>query len=290
MLNQSEWIPVFRMHKEQQRTLSTNRHLLMEIAEKSVTIALYDVQNKEFEGLEHYHLPGTYTSVSRQIEDFLLTHEWTRTGQFVTWIMFSTSDALIFPEELHDVFSQELTIQTLCGDLMAGDVINETIEGTGNCCVFRVPASLYDLIGSKYGEEASSHLLGTLVRYQHLVPVFGTQMEVSVGNGKITVLVHQQGKLQLAQSYSWQESTDVAYHLLQIVQALHLDVETTPVYIGGMVEKDSPLFTEIRKYFREVQFSHWPEWQHFPDEWRQYPPHYFLNMAKLATCVSSAAS
>lgn len=290
MTSSIELIPSFKIGNPfREGGQEHDRHLLLEIGGRSVTLAVYNGEKQLLTGLEHYQLPESFEEIYRQLEDFLLTHEWIRKQYRAVWICFNTSDALLFPEELHDPSIQELVLNTVSGDLPDGDVINELVEKCGFYCVYRVPSSLYDLIGSRFGEESATHIYSVMARFNAANPV-QDEMEVVIGAGRMTVQLTLDGKLQLMQSYPCGNGVEAAYFLLNIRQQFGLDAEAIPVVLSGMVEMDSALEQEISKYFRETRFAEKPSGVEHTEEFSQYPAHYFHTISKLALCVSSAVA
>jgi len=284
MLNTIQVIPSFRIGDPFGEKISEESlHLLMEIGDGSVTLAVYREGKKMLLGLEHYLITENADGIERQLADFLLTHEWVKKNYKAVWICFNTADAMLFPEELHDPAVQELVMNTVMGDLPDGEVINELIEGKSMYCVYRIPSSLYDLIGSRFGEESATHFYTVSARTN--IPS-GEGMRVCIGHGRMVVSLVSDGKLILMQNYPARNGQEAAYHLLNIRHQFGLNAETFPVEISGMVQEDSALYTEISKYFLNLTLSERPSVLNYAEAFDEHPQHYFQTIYKLAVCVS----
>lgn len=287
MLNTIQATPAFKIGEPfQEKVNEHNLHLLMEISEGSVTLAIYREGKKMLVALEHYLITQNADGIERQLEDFLLTHEWIRKNYKAVWICFTTADAMLFPEELHDPSIQELIMNTVMGDLPDGEVINELIDGKNMYCVYRMPSTLYDLIGSRFGEESATHFYAVAVK-TNPATASNNGLRVVIGHGRMVVSLIGNGKLKLMQNYPCKNGQEAAYHLLNIRRQFDLDQETVPLELSGMVEENSALYNEIKKYFLQVSLVERPETLNYAEGFDEYPAHYFQTIYNLAICVSS---
>lgn len=262
-------------------------HLLIEMSGSTVTLAIYDAAQHKVATLEHFVFPEQQERYYSLLEDFFLTHHWVRKNYRAVWISFSSSDAMLYPEELHDTMIQEQALELLTGDLSEGEVVSDVVEKAGISCVYRIPAVLYNLIGSRFGEESATHLYALLSRY-HAVSPNPDMLEVVVGNKQMTIYLRNKGKLMLVQQYPCNNGAEAAYHLLHLKQQFELDAEIFPIQLSGMIDPDSALEKEISRYFRNISFAMLPTDMQLSEDFFELPTHYFHNIYKLAACVSLA--
>lgn len=288
MVNSPNFVPAFKLGTALQSAKpEEEQHLLIEISNSTVTLAIYGETQHKVAALEHFIFPEHQEQYHSLLEDFFLTHHWFRKNYRAVWISFSSNEAMLYPEELHDTMIQEQALELLTGDLSEGEVVNDLIQKAGVACVYRIPTILYNLIGSRFGEESATHLYALLPRY-HAIVSNPDIMEVAVGNKQMTVFLRKKGKLMLVQQYPCLNGAEAAYHLLHIKQQFGLDVETFPVQLSGMIDPDSALEKEISRYFRNVSFAMLPTDLQLSEDFFELPTHYFHNIYKLAACVSLA--
>jgi hypothetical protein len=102
---------------------------------------------------------------------------------------------------------------------------------------------------------------------------------------KIVVMIFKSGKLQLIQTFSYQDSKDIAYHLLNCCRQLNLSQEQTLFELSGLIEQNSTLFEELNKYFLHLHFENIEDSIKMTDELKEFPRHYFSSLLKMAICV-----
>ncbi len=97
------------------------------------------------------------------------------------------------------------------------------------------------------------------------------------------VIVNKDQQPQLAQIYSYTASLDIVYILLKLFQEFNLHREETVIWLSGLIDRDSVLYTDLYAYFFRLEFAV-PDIVVIEDE--SYPQHYFTSFANLAACVS----
>jgi hypothetical protein len=102
---------------------------------------------------------------------------------------------------------------------------------------------------------------------------------------KMVALFVRDGKVQLMQTFLYQDTTDVIYHLLNCCRHLGLDQETVKLLVGGLIDRQSALSTELNKYFLRLRFEEIDESIRITDELKELPLHYFSSILKIAVCA-----
>ena len=74
-------------------------------------------------------------------------------------------------------------------------------------------------------------------------------------------------------------------HYLNICQSFETDATQAVLTISGMVDADSNLFTELHKYFLQINFANLPDNFNYTHEIKNYPAHYFSHLFATALCV-----
>jgi hypothetical protein len=98
-------------------------------------------------------------------------------------------------------------------------------------------------------------------------------------------LVLKSGKIQLMQTFHYQDTKDVAYHLLNCCHQLGISQEEVLLLVGGLIDKNSTLSEELHKYFLRVSFENIDESIKVTDELKELPLHYFSSILKMAVCA-----
>ena len=102
---------------------------------------------------------------------------------------------------------------------------------------------------------------------------------------KMITLVLKGGKIQLMQTFHYQDTKDVAYHLLNCCHQLGISQEEVLLLVGGLIDRNSTLSEELHKYFLHVSFENIDESIKVTDELKELPLHYFSSILKMAVCA-----
>lgn len=86
----------------------------------------------------------------------------------------------------------------------------------------------------------------------------GKQLLLNVHGEYIDIVVTENKKLLLMNSYSWKTHEDILYFTLFIFEQLELSTDSTPLILTGETDADSPLYLILYKYIRKVIFPEKP--------------------------------
>jgi hypothetical protein len=64
-----------------------------------------------------------------------------------------------------------------------------------------------------------------------------------------------------------------------------LDQEGVKLLVGGLIDRQSALSTELNKYFLKIHFEEIDESIKVTDELKELPLHYFSSILKMAVCA-----
>nr|WP_297306847.1 DUF3822 family protein [uncultured Flavobacterium sp.] len=107
----------------------------------------------------------------------------------------------------------------------------------------------------QFGAFNYKHLANNLVEYV----LFETNQKqekavyCNVSNNQFELVVSENGKLILFNSFEIQTPEDFIYYILFTYEQLKLNPENTPIYLFGSIEKDDLNYQMIYNYIRNVQ-------------------------------------
>ncbi|MGL6268369.1 MAG: hypothetical protein ACRC2O_10585, partial [Chitinophagaceae bacterium] len=74
------------------------------------------------------------------------------------------------------------------------------------------------------------------------------------------------------------------YHLLNITEQFDIDNATMPVFVSGLIDTGSALFTEILKYYHTVETDSGPKRYSIDPCFETSPDHFFTPVFSLSIC------
>ncbi len=110
-------------------------------------------------------------------------------------------------------------------------------------------------------------------------------LKVIFYSDKMVALVIKKGIVQLMQTFYYQDTKDVAYYLLNCCHQLDINQEEVRLLVGGLIDRQSALSTELHKYFLQITFEEIDESIKVTDELKELPLHYFSSILKMAVCA-----
>jgi len=102
---------------------------------------------------------------------------------------------------------------------------------------------------------------------------------------KFVVAFFKNKKIYLLQTHQYETPEDVSYFLLNICRQFETEQENLKLVVAGLIEQESALFTELLKYFQNIEFDQVPDAVQTGGLLEDFPGHYFSPILKMATCV-----
>ena len=100
----------------------------------------------------------------------------------------------------------------------------------------------------------------------------------------LSIAVFKDQNLLFFNKFQIKNSEDLLYYLLLTYQSHNLDASQIPLYLSGLIEKNSPMFQLIFDYIRTIHFLNTIKEFTYPKTINDLPKHYFFNLINAATC------
>jgi hypothetical protein len=204
-----------------------------------------------------------------------------------TLLVYNFPESSLVPEPLFSMDTNKELTDMIHGNLSKGLVLSEKIPWWDLYNVYRIPLELHRLLQHQFTAGKYWHYYSLLLKSHKMSdpqPV-SDRMKVIFYADKMIALVMKDGKLQLMQTFYYQDAKDVAYHLLNCCHQLGISQEGVAVLVGGLIDRQSSLSTELHKYFLQVSFEEMDESIKVTDELKELPLHYFSSILKMAVCA-----
>lgn len=265
---------------------SPDSHLVMEISARIFSYALAD-SDKKLQHLRFYELDARNNQeLAEELRGILTADTMLQTNRARKTFVYNFPESNLVPENYFDAAAGKEFIELFYGDLNKGITLSERIPGLPEYNVFRVPAEVHSLLQRSFTNSKYWHYYSLWMQQEQKEPVrHSTYLTVIFYPNRLLVAAVKDKQLHLLQSYSYEAAEDVGYYLLNICGQLQLAAADTPVVVSGMIDVSSVLYTEICKYFMVVELEDATEIIQSP-ALRDYPPHFFSPLLKLAACVS----
>lgn len=121
------------------------------------------------------------------------------------------------------------------------------------CVSKKEHAKLKDIENSEF-RHASTLLLEDLIKENH-ERTDDVRVYLNVKSNSFEMVALRGAKLLFDNIFRFKTKEDFLYFVLFSMEQLNIDVEITPVYFMGMIEKDSQIVELVTRYIRDVRFK-----------------------------------
>jgi hypothetical protein len=153
--------------------------------------------------------------------------------------------------------------------------------------VFSIPKSIVHVMEQAFGSMEVRHHSGALAegllaRFKN-VPG-GAVTVVNVRSSAFDIIIIENQKLQLLNSYSYRTAEDFIYFLLFVFEQMNLNPETDAVLLSGNIDKSSRLYELLYRYIRNVDFIERPDAAEYSYVFDEMPKQYYYHLFQAALC------
>lgn len=264
-----------------------NSILLIEVSEKLFGYVVYNKEQKLLLGLRQYHLDvsaerPTILALNEIIaNDGLLQQHWKEAV-----VIYNFPDSSLLPDKYFDIGMNKSIAELLFGNAFKGLILSEKIPAWDVYNIYRIQREIHGAMQQKFSGGRYWHyysILLSTIDQQSEVPAFF--LKCIFYPEKFIVAFFNVRQLQLLQTYHYETPEDVSYHLLKICRQFNISQENLRVNVSGLIEKESVLYTELVKYFFELEFDQIPALLETKGLLQHLPDHYFSPILKMAVCV-----
>ena len=112
----------------------------------------------------------------------------------------------------------------------------------------------------------------------------GKLLWLNIRSNKIDIVVSENKKLLLLNSFSFQTNEDILYYTLFVCEQLELNPEKIPMTVTGDIEDHSILYQLLNQYIRNISIPEEPTLGLFSFSENDLPFHHYAMLYNLATC------
>lgn len=261
--------------------------LLIEVSEKLIGYVVYNKEQRQLLGLRQYHLDisaekSTAQALSEIIaNDALLQQHWKE-----AIIVYNFPDSSLLPDKYFDIGMNKSITELLFGNAFKGLILSEKIPAWDVYNIYRVHREIHGLLQQKFSGGRYWHYYSILLlAIDKETDMPGSLLQCIFYPEKFVVAFFKGKHLQLLQTYQYETPEDVSYFLLKICRQFDATQENLKLIVAGLIEQQSTLFTELLKYFQDIECDQIPGTIQTKALLQNFPEHYFSPILKMAICV-----
>jgi len=262
--------------------------LLVEVNPNAFTYVLLNQRNMSPLVVKYFQLePSRELPLTEALRGILADDGLLKRPVKETLLVYNFPESSLVPEPLFATDTNREIIDTLHGNLQKGLILTEKIPWWELFNVYRISPDLHQLMQQSFTAGKYWHYYSLLLKSFKMFDSSDPEdcLKVIFYSDKMVALVIRGGKVHLMQTFAYHDTRDVAYHLLNCCRQLGLDQSAVRVLVGGLIDRQSALSTELHKYFLKVNFEEIDESIKVTDELKELPLHYFSSILKMAVCA-----
>ena len=156
------------------------------------------------------------------------------------------------------------------------------IKDTGAVCVFSLEESLYKNLKSKFPGADFCHSSLPFCTMAIRKGNDGCYIQVYENSMELVIILNQ--RMVLYNIFELQGENDIVYYVMNAFKIQNLDILSHPLYIAGILPKNSETAELLAKYVKNIRFYS-TDYVVIPDSGEfHYPTHYFLNHREILNC------
>lgn len=262
--------------------------LLVEVSPNAFTYVLLNQRNMSPLVVKYFQLePRKDHPLSDALREIMEGDSLLKRPVRETLLVYNFPESSLIPEPVFTMDTNREIIDTLHGNLQKGLILTEKIPWWELFNVYRISQELHHLLQQNFSAGKYWHYYSLMLKSFKMFDSTEAvdSIKVIFYSDKMVALVVREGKVHLVQTFLYHDTKDVAYHLLNICQQFGLDQESVRLLVGGLIDKQSSLSTELHKYFLRIDFEEIDESIKVTDELKELPLHYFSSILKMAVCA-----
>jgi hypothetical protein len=247
------------------------------IGEKHLSFAISDFSSKKINQIAWY--TAEEINVIKLAEWFKL-HPELSIDYYQINVGFNYSQSTIMPfsdfqnNQAMEVLSQLFAINS------SSIVVSDPIKEWQLINVHAIPASIFKWIGEKF--PIANYRNHYSVKIKSAKAIYNKEiLLIDFRPEEFSVIVFNQNKCLLAQTFSYSQPDDVLYYLMRIVVQYSLSQQEVLIQLSGLIDRQSALFNVLHLYFINIEFRE-GDWVLPANE---YPLHFFTSLNDLSRCA-----
>jgi hypothetical protein len=262
--------------------------LLVEVSPNAFTYVLLNQRNMSPLVVKYFQLePSKDHPLSDTLREIMESDAFLKRPVRETLLVYNFPESSLIPEPVFTMDTNREIIDTLHGNLQKGLILTEKIPWWELFNVYRISQEWHHLLQQNFSAGKYWHYYSLMLKSFKMFDSTEAvdSIKVIFYSDKMVALVVREGKVHLVQTFLYHDTKDVAYHLLNICQQFRLDQVSVRLLVGGLIDKQSSLSTELHKYFLRIDFEEIDESIKVTDELKELPLHYFSSILKMAVCA-----
>lgn len=230
--------------------------------------------NDSVQGIATYYFENEPEYViENQLKEIVKEH-YSHTNE-QAYLFYNFFESSLIPKEFYKVEAEAEILEPIFDYSANATILTDESEDVVN--IYAVPSGLHQFVMENNIHWKHS---GTC---QHSIK---ENVYCIFYNNALKLVLHKNEQVCLIQQFGFRSAHEAAYHILNACRQCDIQPREEKLVIAGMVDQDSPMFKELRKYFNEMAFVEQENPLTKNIALTAYPDHFIQHLISQLACVS----
>ncbi len=189
-------------------------------------------------------------------------------------IIYPTIKYQVVPGEYYDFEKQKSLTEFMFVLPDKMKIIDNYIPSIEANVIFSIPQDLHQYLSERYPQPLFFHPVSSIVSKLDLNRK-EAQLALHFCNSQFFMLLFDNGKLIISNSYRFTHPNDIIYHLLTGIKLHDISIRNTILWLSGSINLNDDRFSALSRHFENISFMS-PEIQINDEQFPFHPHHYSL--------------
>ncbi|MEP7163669.1 MAG: DUF3822 family protein [Ferruginibacter sp.] len=260
-------------------------HLLVEAGSYGISFAWFTKDPYNMRGIAVYNLTDKVLpeGIAAAIEKVLQASPVFNKVHASVTICYDFKESLLVPEVHYNTSTAEAMLNLVHASDVEINVKAEAVRGLAVFNVYAVHKKIEAVLSRQFPAATIHHSTSLQLEKTYSG---GKSIHCIFFHNSIKVFMFNEQALQFVQQFNYDTPVDATYHLLNCCEQYDFKPAAITLVLSGMVDEKSKLYTELYRYFINIEFEKTGSGIELHDRIRFYPSHFFSHLTVLASCVS----
>ena len=263
-----------------------DHYLVIEVSDRLFSYVLLDADRKQLYCLRQYNFDWLLkTSIAEQLDSIIDNDPYLQGNIRDVIVVYNYEESNLVPENYFNLGLNKTLTELVFGKAKKGLVISEKINNWSLYNVYRIPREVHTKMQQRFSAGKYWHYYSLLLSSNDPSDRKDPECTLIFYADRFICFIANAEKLQLMQTWMYQTPEDVSYYLLAVCERFKYNQETFHLRVGGMIDEQSALYTELLKYFLQITRIDIPPGMKTNELLQEFPSHYFSPLLTIASCV-----
>lgn len=202
-------------------------------------------------------------------------------------VVHNLREMALVPAEFHQQYLDAVILETIHGDQLDLLVSSDDLHQWELYNIYGTEKSIFSLVVAAYPQARQVQYMSACLRgiFRSLKEDVDQWIKIYALPSCLNIVVVKGEQLQIAQSFYYETTEDIIYHLMNVVDKYRIDVADAVVEVSGLIDAASMTWKELNKYFLNIALEDSTAVSAENQTPESSPSHYFTPFLLVPKCV-----